>query len=78
MTSQINDIIEYNENCYLLDGNGYILDAYLDSRGFTSNDLAHARGLTFSISSACRRGYVAIWKIENDQLFYMTFAIHLY
>ena len=68
MTYQIKDIIEYNGNCYFLDGTEYILDSYLDDKGFTSDDFTQTDGVII-FNTACRRGYVAIWKIENNKLF---------
>lgn len=68
MTAQITDIIQYRNKYYSISDHEYILEQYLDSKGYTRQFFVENDGFIL-INSACRRGYVAIWEIRDSKLF---------
>lgn len=72
MTKQIDDLIRYMGNEYVIDE--YPLESYFDRKGIPKPDfsLSQSQGVsTLVINSACRRGYVAMWEII-DEMLYLT------
>jgi len=73
MTSQLCDFIKFQDNYYILGENEYPIKSYLESIGFDTADFvsypANLDGFVVSTYSNCWRGYVAIWLIENGQLY---------
>lgn len=70
MTKQIDDLIRYMGNEYIIDD--YPLEPYFDIEGPPRPDflLSQSHGTTtLVINSACRRGYVAMWEIVDGMLY---------
>lgn len=72
MTTQQGDYIEFNGEYYLLGDYCFPLEGYLEAAGIKdmTATISDWKGtLEYSFQTDCRRGYIALWSVQNGTLY---------